>query len=222
MKRSVNVIPDYAPTKRTKTTKNKRKQYTPRKISGGPTFDPTPHSIKVRMRYAHIITLGNNADGYNGYTSHVFRCNSVYDPDYSHPLGRRALGLSLYDDLYGKYRVIKSYIKVAPIDSINKGSMFIAKTATPNLTSTELEVVAEKKETNFRVIQENNDKRVMYHKFSMKDDLEFEQADWCPTNSNPNPDWFWHVGYSGLTACPFMVQIVYDVELTDRLTVTTG
>lgn len=195
------------------------------RIPGGVNFDPTPNYLKVRMRYSQVKTI-TIPNGYLSYGHTVFRANSVYDPDYT-GVGRRALGLSLYDDLYGLYRVTKATIRVQTISNDAQGLLFVGKSNAPALTSADTNRVLEKKGTVVSRNRSAGDKSGMcWNKWSMNEDLQFKQADWVKTNDNP-PDtetWFFHVCGAGPNNgdIDVLVDIWYDVELTERKTVISS
>jgi len=67
------------------------------------------------MRYSDTITLN---PGTAAITSHVFRVNSIFDPDLT-GTGHQPLLHDEYDGIYSEYRVLKCIAKVTPIASTN-------------------------------------------------------------------------------------------------------
>ena len=67
----------------------------------------------VKMNYADTISL---APGAAAITNHAFRCNSIFDPDYT-STGHQPLLHDEYQGLYGSYRVLSSKIRVTPVAS---------------------------------------------------------------------------------------------------------
>lgn len=65
----------------------------------------------AKLRYVDTVSLD---PGIAGITSYVFRCNDIYDPDYT-GVGHQPLLRDEYANLYQKYRVLGSTIKVAPV-----------------------------------------------------------------------------------------------------------
>ena len=223
MKRTVTL--ENAPPKRRRTY-NKRKAYTPKRIVGGINFNPVPDALKVRMRFTKVITL-TPLSNINAFAFHSFRANSVYDPDYTSLGNRRALGLSLYDDLYSKYRVKRCAIRVQCIDNINTGVLFIVKNQTSNgPTSSDTTTMLEKDGTKSSVLRLRDNSGLVWNKFEMDKDMSLRQAEWVDTTSNPtiDDDWYFHVclarGNTGNSE--FLVDMWYDVELSGKITAPTA
>lgn len=82
-----------------------RKKYIPRRL----TLSGFPTSKMVKLRYvADGISLNAGAAI---TSSHVFRANSVYDPDYS-TTGHQPMGFDQWALIYNKYTVVGSKITV--------------------------------------------------------------------------------------------------------------
>lgn len=222
MKRTVTA--EYVPAKRTRTRRNKRKQYIPKRITGGPSFNPVPDNIKVKMRYSQIVSL-NPGGGITTYDSHIFRANSVYDPDYT-GIGRKAFGLGLWDDVYSKYRVTGSRIKCEVANGQNTGVLFLCKSQSTTLTSSDPSTMLEKKGTTSSVLRLRDNSGVVWNKYSMNEDMAQASADWTATNSNPptDEDWYYHICCATPTTGQVLVlvDIWYDVELSGRLTLVAS
>lgn len=71
----------------------------------------------VKMTYAETIQID---PAIAGVTTHVFRCNSINDPDFTGG-GHQPLLHDTYEQLYGNYRVISSSIKVTPVTTTSSG-----------------------------------------------------------------------------------------------------
>lgn len=209
MKRTVTL--ENGPTKKAKTYR-KRKQIVPRKIPGGRLFDPTSDNLKVRMRYVKLVELSAVIDNQD-MAYHVFRANSVWDPDYT-GVGRKALGMKYYQDLYNKYRVLNASIKVTPADNNQKGMFFIFKSPRNVLSSTDFETTIEKKETVVKSLRDESGS--LWHRFNMREDKNLESEPWTGIGYNPTADWFFFVGHNSLNVSSLLVEIFYDVELSDR------
>lgn len=209
MKRTVTL--ENVPYKKAKTYR-KRKQIVPRKIPGGPMFDPTSDNLKVRMRYCKLLVMNANATPQDIET-YVFRANSIWDPEYT-GIGRKALGLSYYQDMYNKYRVLRSTIKITPADNNQKGMCFIWKSPRNILASTDFETTIEKKETVVKSLRDESGS--LWHSFNMREDKHLESEPWTGMGSNPTGDWFFFVGHNSLNATQLLVELFYDVELSDR------
>ncbi len=69
--------------------------------------------LMVKLRYVDTITIATAGAGVN---SHVFRANSIFDPDLT-SVGHQPLLHDEYAALYERYRVVSSTIKVTPVTS---------------------------------------------------------------------------------------------------------
>ncbi len=67
--------------------------------------------LKVKLRYVDTITIAVASAAIN---NHVFRANSIFDPDLT-ATGHQPLLHDTYATLYERYRVLSSTIKVTPI-----------------------------------------------------------------------------------------------------------
>ena len=223
MKRTVTL--ENAPPKRRRTYQ-KRKAYTPKRITGGVNFNPVPDALKVRMRFTKFVTItpGSTLDTYGHYT---FRANSVYDPDYTAITGRRALGLSIYDDLYSKYRVKKCAIRVRCVDNISNGVVFIVRNQTSaGPTSSDTTTALEKDGTTTSILRLRDNSGDVWNKFDMNKDMSLRQAEWTDTTKNPDSDddWYFHVCVARTQPgnSQFFIEMWYDVELSGKITAPTA
>lgn len=102
------------PYRRRKTTKRpirRRARRVRRKtINNVARFNrPFARSAFVKLRYVQRITLEPTAGGVAD--SHFFRCNSLYDPDYT-GVGHQPIGFDEYANLYKHYTVYGAKINV--------------------------------------------------------------------------------------------------------------
>ena len=223
LKRTVTL--ENVPAKRVRTYQ-KRKAYTPKRIPGSLNFNPVPDALKVRMRFTKIIQIipPGTMDTFNHYT---FRANSVYDPDYTSITGRRALGLSIYDDLYSKYRVKKCIIRARSLDNVTNGVIFINRNQTSaGPTSTDTTTILEKDGTTRNVLRGSTLSADVWNKFDMVKDMSLRQAEWVDTTKNPesDDDWYFHVclARSQAGSSYLLVEMWYDVELSGKITAPTA
>lgn len=113
-------------------------------------WDPFPAIAKVRMRYAQNITLASTA---GVPASHLFRCNSIFDPDYT-GAGHQPYGHDTYQSIYNHYRVTKATITVANCIGFNG---VLGCTITDDTTvETDYDTIKERKSTNLAPIVSGN------------------------------------------------------------------
>lgn len=91
-------------TKRSYKKKTRSKKATP--IGGFRT------SELVKLKYAQEVLLVGSS---GGIVQHQFRCNSVYDPDYT-TTGHQPMNFDQWAGLYDHYTVMSSKLKVTPVD----------------------------------------------------------------------------------------------------------
>ena len=128
--------------------------------------------------------------------------------------------MELYSDMYSKYRVLKSYIKVTPATNNALGVYFIMKSPRNVLPETMIEQVIEKKETKWKTCRDESSSCLNY--FNLKEDKSLDQENWTSMGGNPQQDWFYFIGTNSGNATAFIVEIMYDVELSDRKPLVSG
>jgi len=180
----------------------------------GQAYDPFPSQIKCIMRYSQVVTLN---PGYALIARQVFRCNSIYDPDYS-GLGHQPYGHDQYQSLYNQYQVLESVITMTPVSNV-AGMFGIAQTVNPALNSG-FDHSREMKGTQFSVMNGNNNQNnsiVSYYKDS---DSFPEGASDATTRAaafgaNPTEEMYFSCWYSGIDyasdadECNFLFTITY-------------
>ena len=77
-------------------------------------WDPFPAKATAIMRYNTTITLTSDVASIPGF--HLFRCNSIFDPDYS-GTGHQPYGRDIYASIYQHYKVNSATIVVTPVDA---------------------------------------------------------------------------------------------------------
>ena len=90
------------------TKRKQRKKHNPR-----PRVDNNLTATKKIVKMPYCTSLGLNP-GPGGVISHVFRANSIYDPDYT-GVGHQPLTHDQYELFYEEYRVVRAELKVTPI-----------------------------------------------------------------------------------------------------------
>jgi len=106
-------------------------------------WDPFPAVQMATLRYSTVVTLAVTIAGTP--TSHLFRANSIYDPDFT-GIGHQPYGYDTYASIYNHYEVLSSRIVVKPTQSSNF-IYGIAKTDDATI-SADYDTIREQKGTN--------------------------------------------------------------------------
>lgn len=191
----------------------------PRTIGNGPVFDPTPASIKVRLRFCKQITMSYSPTSGNVVWDSV-QVNKC----------RTALGFNTYSALYNKYRVITSHCEVTPINNQDKGILMVIKEPTNELysqaTSLSLIQAMTKKYCTWALPSQlrNGGKRSVTSYWSMNENREMINDQYTDTDvtGDPEQDVYFAIGYASYQTDQItcIVNVTYDVEFSDRKMVT--
>lgn len=93
------IMPRYARKTKKKGSYRRRRRRIPRTLA-----NIVPDSHIVKLRYVDIVSL-DAATGLN--STHVFRANSIYDPDYT-GIGHSPMGVNEWSNMYLHYNVLGS------------------------------------------------------------------------------------------------------------------
>lgn len=77
-------------------------------------WDPFPAKATALMRYNTTIQLTADVASIPGY--HLFRCNSINDPDYT-GVGHQPYGHDTYATIYNHYKVNSATIVITPLEN---------------------------------------------------------------------------------------------------------
>jgi len=154
--------------------------------------DPVPDTYKARMKYVDIVKV---TPGIGTAALHIFRANSLYDPDYS-STGHQPLGFDELAQLYSTYRVDKAKITVVgSSEATAKGIVFVhkAQTVTGNSAITDN---LELGDTMYGQFGNYNSAKVMCHYDAKKywGRQVPTTATEALTNTNPANVAYFHVG----------------------------
>jgi len=78
-------------------------------------WDPFPAKATVLMRYNTTVSLNADVASIPGY--HLFRCNSINDPDQT-GVGHQPYGHDIYASIYNHYKVNSATIVITPITNV--------------------------------------------------------------------------------------------------------
>lgn len=216
------------PRSRALTFRRKRRA-TPRRKPRVTTL--LKNKTNAHLRYVTSIALDAGAAG---ITNHVFRANSVFDPDES-GVGHQPLMFDEYTVLYEQYRVLSAKIKITPVP-VDTGNHIpclygVYRDPDTSLTYSDGMAIIEDKRNkggwgfagfNSYVSPTNQISRTTT--FNAKRDMSPNAANnSIPTGSNPNTQEFdyyfqvWAASFQGNDPghVNFLVQIDYIVEFSD-------
>ncbi len=225
MKRTRRVGGKIITVKMVKTKRRKRR---------GPKATPLlKNKFLTKLRYVDTISLD---PGIAAITNHVFRCNSLFDPD-STGAGHQPLIFDEFAELYQEYRVLKAKIKVTPIptttSNVNPGLYGVFRDSDSILDYTLGTSVIEDMRvkggwgyagtSSFAAGYNPPSRTASYNVKTMTSPEQRDES--TDVGANPvNQDFFqvWLASIAGNNpgAVQFMVQIDYLVEFTQPQTVT--
>lgn len=90
-----------------------------------PMYDPFPGKQRVLFRYTESINVPSTQPG--TFSTFKFRANSIQDPNLT-GVGHRPYGYNQYSRIYNHYRVEKSMIRVAWVNTNNAALVGVALT----------------------------------------------------------------------------------------------
>lgn len=174
-------------------------------------FDPFPAIHQATLRYSITINLDPTA---GQVASHVFRSNSIFDPDYT-ATGHQPYGFDQYAALYNHYRVDDANIVMTPTSTGN-GIFGISKVDDTTIASSMI-LAREQKGTVCAAMANTNTSNNTLMNFYTKSNMLNPHAVDSSTAGNPAENVFWQCWYSAANAStdessrPFLVNIVYNV-----------
>lgn len=217
---------------------NKRKprmnNYRKRKRTNRPytTKARTPSGVSdrmlMKMRYTTFFNITNVISD-NGY--HIFRGNSIYDPDLTF-VGHQPLGHDQWAAFYDKYRVHASKINIQVLSRSNttdNSNVIVVifpiidpATYLPDPVQSieqiygRYRVLGTANATNGIFMKNYMSTKKIYGETSLADD-EFVSN----FGSNPVSEWFWYVGLQNMQGfltsdATFVCKVTYFVELLSR------
>jgi len=182
----------------------------------------------VTMRYAREFTLNPGAGG--AAVEQVFRCNSLYDPDYS-GAGAQPYGFDQWNLIYNAFVVLRSRIKCTawPVNSGSTSGIFgICLTQGTTAVGTTIMDVAEKNTSSSiaslsnqvsiadRTARSSCDVARFFDKKNPQDDENLVGNG----AGNPVTQGYFHVWAMGIggtdaDSCNFTCQMEFDVQWMD-------
>lgn len=213
-----------------KYKRTKKKKVPKATICYSPTVCPDVMSVALSYN-AQKQALGG---GTVTILDYVFRGNSCFDPDFATG-GQQPLGFDEWSSFYRRYRVKGAKIRVhymndASISAVgyivasNTGAAFIDRANTmelPYMESTNLGEDAGNNQGNLTLYASTAQVRG-----GPKDIVQYEQDLSAFNTSNPNQQWYFHVGAYGIGPSTnnfdvnMDILITYYVEFYDRETLS--
>lgn len=121
---------------------------------------PFADSKLVKLKY--VDTVAMNA-GAGAIASHLFRCNSIYDPDFT-GIGYQPMGHDEYMILYDKYRVVGAKISATFVSNTTDQTVGIFMDQT-NIIPAQFSTMLEQKKTQYRYLTAAADRPITLTKY---------------------------------------------------------
>ncbi len=200
---------------RASKTNNIKKTWPYASKGTGPMWDPFPAQTTAILRYSANIILDPNM-GIPAH--HLFRCNSIFDPDYS-SIGYQPYGYDTYDLIYNKYCVKSSKLTMTPIGS---GQGVFGCTLTDDTTITaDYDNIRNIKTTKLACMSSNAAYKSVTNSYNQKQvyakGSNFDSS--ASFGSNPGEQQFFHVWAEGNSSTTdpsdmrFLITITYVVNM---------
>lgn len=181
-------------------------------------FDPFPAVHTATLRYSTTITLDPNA----GFVaSHLFRTNSIFDPDYT-GIGHQPFGHDQYAAIYAHYRVKSARIVMTP--TITGNGIFGISKVDDTTVASQMDLAREQKGTVCTPMANTNTANNQLMSFYNQNNFQNEAAISTTFGTNPGEQNFWQCWYSAENSTAeqgsksFLINITYTVlmwELKD-------
>lgn len=175
-----------------------------------------PDRIWVKLKYVRHYNESSSslADGI-----HVFRANSVYDPDAT-GTGGQPTGFDQWTAIYKRFYVAASKIKCYAINMDDDPVMFALFPSTTEETTASIAGMhfGEEKYSRQKLIpQTGMDKPIIIKNYNTTGKItgrpQKDSAYWHTDSGNPQLPWYWHVYYQNMNG-NVNYHVVYRVELT--------
>lgn len=183
--------------------------------------DPFPFSQTAIMRYSCNISLDPSSVV---AVSHVFRANSIFDPDLS-GTGHQPYGHDQYQAIYKYYRVKKAIITASSTNTGANNIMGVAIRASGTVI-TDPENIREIKGTRYTPLANDpaSNRIQQTYNLSSTEDRHLSTASF---GANPSNNQSFHVwaapnGSSDPTSLSVAVDIVYIVEMFEPIILGTS
>lgn len=215
------------PRRRRRKTYRKVQRKDPNKavVLSYPGYNFLPSRVLTKLRYVYSgITVGSVLS-----ESHVFRGNSIYDPDYAvggaQPLARDQLAT-----LYNSYRVHKSTAKLTVTNNSAVPCQFVLlsssiATAPASITTAKEQPYSKNAQlSNYQGGLASKTLRASQKTKTILGIREIDDDEEALMANNPDNEWYWHVmmdvhPYTGTNYLnvAWYLEIVYWVEAFDRI-----
>jgi len=217
-------MPKKVYAKKRRPTRRPRGKYTKRAYRRRPyianNLSGMPKTRRAILRYADQLGLTSST---GSLASHVFRANSIYDPDYT-AAGHQPMGHDQWAALYNHYVVLGSKLTVRFIPNASStapcamGTYLTDGTAVPYTTPSEF---IEAKRGNYKIFKATDRAVTLIQKYSAK--KQYNVADvkdnvgriGAAMDTNPSDEAFFNIWFDAIdgstSTCVCMVYIDYIV-----------
>lgn len=181
-------------------------------------------TMYVRLKYCDTIALSSATT----YATRAFRGNGLYDPDYAVG-GHQPLYFDQYCEIYQKYRVFGSLIKLNIVNMSQTSSVYFIVEPNSVLSSfSSVSAILEQNRSRQTMVISPNQlfpRRFKHYASTRKVcGLSKAQIDdqWSGTSgADPNEQWYWNLMVASIDGASIpnvncTVEITYYVEFYDR------
>lgn len=180
----------------------------------GPLWDPFPARASALMRYSTNITLSPIT---GAPASYLFRCNSIFDPDYT-SVGHQPYGHDTYESIYNHYRVRKATITMTPMAA---ATGVFGITLTDDLSvNGDYDNIKEVKSTKMAPMPQGGGRQAVTNYYQKSQTFPVSTSDDSALfSANPTELTYFHCWYEAQssTANPtnsdFLITISYEVDM---------
>lgn len=170
----------------------------------------------VSMRYCDVINLSQLASGLN--TSHFFRMNSCFDPDYTGG-GHQPLGFDEYMTHYQHFTVLNARIKAtALINGSQVAGILTVRQASEATAIANPFTCMEQPTSRVRYLPSGTGTSVAGIVSAgnlsqiLGQDVRQDSTNAGSSSSNPNEDYFWEIAASGQTGAAASLSVIIEID----------
>ena len=183
-----------------------------------PYYDPFPSTGKFILRYSDTITL-NPAMGATGH--HLWRANSIYDPDYS-SAGHQPYGRDILAQIYNHYVVDKSVCTLTPTKwdhaSISGVGMYGISCTDDATTEQNYDAVRERKGTTWTTLPAYAGAKTLVRTYDRKKMWPVEKDTSADFGSSPSEEVMYDTWVQAYAASVDLASVSFVVNITFYVT----
>jgi len=183
----------------------------PRSIPG-----PWPQKRSQKLRYFDSIVLNAGA---GAITSHLFRANSLFDPDYT-GIGHQPRGFDQWMAMYQKFVVVSSRIKIMATYSAggNASIIFILPTFGTSIPAFALE----DQQCKWTTVVGGDSPVTLWNTYSHRNEFKSNPIDddlaHGTASADPGKIFYYHIGQAALNGAQDPGDITLNVQMDYQVT----